>query len=159
MLKFDGKGHLKPYEPIPCNIFEFKRIFVDMFESQTRNQNYQNYIRYSSDLKKLLGTQKLHQWINGSFVTKKKNPKDVDLVTFIPYQLIQELGIKLNPFKGIQSWSTYSVDAYIIVVHPQESELFRFTEFDCKEWLYLFTHGKRNRKGEKQQKGFIEIFY
>jgi hypothetical protein len=102
---------------------------------------------------------KLNQWINGSFVTQKKNPQDIDLVTFIDYKVIGQLGNRLDDFKAGQSWITYEVDAYIIPVYPQGHVQFKFTEFDLAEWLDLFSHTKLNRNGQKFEKGFLEIFY
>jgi hypothetical protein len=111
MLKFDSKGHLKPYQPIHCDAQELKFHFVDAFKSKTRAKNYAKYVKYSDDLKALLGGIKITQWINGSFVTKKINPKDIDFITFLNHDTIQKFAINLGPFRPENSWHTYGVDA------------------------------------------------
>ena len=159
MLQFDLRGNLKPHKPIQCGLKDLKRHFVDEIESDSRLDNYKKYLRYSNNLKTLLGNRKLKQWLNGSFVTKKRNPKDIDLVTFIDNNTIELFGDRLNTFRGVEGWEVYKVDAYIIPVHSPQSKLVNFTELDTTEWLYLFGHTKLNRKGQVFGKGFLEIFY
>ena len=159
MLNFDTRGNLKPYEPINSSIEEFKEYFVNGIPSKTREDNFNKYKRYSDDLKALLNGMPLKQWINGSFVSKKSNPKDIDLATFLNHSTINILGSKLADFKPDRSWIVYGVDAYIIEVYPEDSNLFKYTKSDIAEWLHLFSHTRRNRNGLNFMKGFIEINY
>ncbi len=159
MLNFDTKGNLKPYQVIPCKVNDLKKHFVTGVASTTRQTNYDSYIKYSNDLKKALGVKDLRQWINGSFVTKKTNPKDIDLITFIDHSLIVKLGNKLDNFRPQNSWHIYEVDAYIVEVYPDNSPLNKFTHSDIIYWQDLFAHTRVNRKGEKNPKGFLEIIY
>lgn len=85
MIAFDKKANLKPYEPIKISVADMKAHSVSEFNSSTRKNNFDKYIRYSDDLKKLLNGQPIRQWVNGSFVTKKINPKDIDLITFVDH--------------------------------------------------------------------------
>ena len=85
MIDFDKRGLLAPNTIIPISLSDFKIHFVDLIPSETRLLNFEKYIRYSDDLKSLLGLETLKQWINGSFATSSKNPKDIDLVTFIDF--------------------------------------------------------------------------
>ena len=82
MIKFDSKGHLTPYQPISFQVKDLKEHFVDAFGSETRKTHFDNYLRYSSNLKAVLGGIQIRQWINGSFVTRKSNPKDIDSISF-----------------------------------------------------------------------------
>jgi len=159
MLQFDIKGHLKPSGLISSDVNETRRYFVENIPSNTRMDNFQKYLKYSDDLKVLLNGQKLRQWINGSFITRKRDPKDIDLVTFIEHQTIKKLGRKLDNFRPELCWSVYGVDAYIIEEYPDGSELYKFTDFDMKEWSFSFSQTRRNRKGVKSLKGFLEIYY
>ena len=160
MLKFDSKGHLKPYEPIVCDVKDLKIHFVDAFTSVTRSINYTKYVKYSDDLKALLGGVEITQWINGSFVTKKINPKDIDFINFIDHDLIQKFGEKLHPFRPENSWDIYGVDAYILEVYPSDSKDFvKFTQSDRAYWYSQFDKTRRNRNGIRHPKGFLEIIY
>ena len=160
MLYFDSRGNLTPYIPIQSTLSELKDYFVDKIQSKSRSENFDKYIKYSNDLKDLLGGITLQQWINGSFVTKKNNPKDIDLVTFLDHDVINKMNHKLDPFKPNGSWDVYNVDAYIIEVYPMESKLYNnYTMSDLNEWLDLYSHTRLNRNGQRFNKGFIEIFY
>jgi hypothetical protein len=80
MLNFDERGNLKPYECIHSSVDELKDYFVTAIKSETRISNFEKYLKYSADLKQLSGGKSLKQWINGSFVTMKPDPDDIDLV-------------------------------------------------------------------------------
>lgn len=158
MLIFDSKGNLKPYQPISSNVNNLKKFLIDGITSDSRKLNFEKYIKYSDDLK-LLVKKQLEQWINGSFVTTKINPKDIDLVTFLDSETIRKLGSKLDPFRPPFSWERYGVDAYILEVYPTDSKLYRFSESDRLYWLDLFSHTRPNRQGIRNKKGFLEINY
>jgi hypothetical protein len=158
MLQFDFKGYLKPYQPIPCKVSDLKFHFVDEIQSVTRKLNYEKYVKYSHDLRMVVG-EGLKQWINGSFVTKKTNPKDIDLVTFLDHEMIKKLGAKLDPFRPINSWNAYGVDAYICEVYPVGHPSYKYTDSDIAYWNHQFGHSRPNRKGVTNVKGFLEIIY
>ncbi len=136
-----------------------KAFLVEGIVSDTRVANFDKYIKYSNDLKKLVGGKNLKQWINGSFVTRKINPKDIDLVTFVDYSTIKRLGNKLDNFRTEDSWLIYGVDAYIFEVYPKDSSLYKFTHSDISYWHAQFNRTRVNRKGIKFPKGFLEIIY
>jgi len=159
MIKLNAKGFLTPSEPIPCSLSDLKAFFVDRFESDTRQGNFDNYIRYSTALKALLGGIEIRQWINGSFVTKKTNPKDIDVVSFVSHLSIKSLGTKLNDFRPPESWNVFGIDGYIIENHPPKSKLRTFTQLDMVYWRNQFGFSKPNRNGVKSAKGFLEINY
>lgn len=159
MLNFDVKGNLRPYQPITARVAEMREYLVDTIVSETRIINFDKYIKYSNALKKLLGGKKLRQWIDGSFVTKKTNPKDIDFLTFIDHSIILKLGDKLDNFRPEKSWVVYGVDAYILESHPKESPSFAYTHSDILYWQEQFTRTRVNRRGVKLPKGFLEIIY
>ena len=87
MLQFNHKGFLIPNGIIASDLFELKNNFVDSIISEKRKELFEQYLFYSNSLKKSCGDSYL-QWINGSYCTRKKEPADIDLVSFIPYSLI-----------------------------------------------------------------------
>jgi hypothetical protein len=161
MLNFDRRGNLTPSGLISSNIPELENYFVNNIQSNTRSNNYQKYRKYSDDLKNLVGGQILRQWINGSFVnSRNRNPRDIDLVTFVDHQTIVQLGTRLNNLRPLAVWEIYEVDAYIIEVHPAGSVYYnRFTHSDILYWENRFSNTKRNRMGQMFSKGFLEIYY
>jgi hypothetical protein len=158
MLTFDTRGNLKPYQPIQSSVTEMKKYLVDqMRTSDTRIENYVRYRKYATALKRLLPDVELKQWINGSFVTRKTNPKDIDLITFIDHSQVKRLGTKLDDFRPERSWDVFEVDAYILEVYPEKSQYYNFTQSDVAYWLDQFGHARVNRRGQKHPKGFLEI--
>ena len=105
----------------------------------------------------ITGTLNPLQWIDGSFTTKEPNPNDIDLVTFIPYDFVERLGIKLQPFKYPGSIENYGIDGYIGKVYPISHEQNSLYLGDRAYWMDHFTKTKINRRGNKFPKGFLEI--
>jgi hypothetical protein len=101
MLKFDNYGYLTPYEPIPSTLEEIERHLTYNIRRQSL---FKALIKFVDDLKKMdVGSFTL--WVNGSFTTTKKYPKDIDLVAFLPFDKIklnkkdiQELAKNYYPF-------------------------------------------------------------
>jgi len=87
-------------------------------------------------------------WINGSFVTKKVDPKDIDIVVFLNYKHLSSKEIILSSFKEKQEY----VDLYYVKVFPENHENFELTRFDCLHWFHFFTTNRKNKK-----KGFIQL--
>lgn len=156
MLTFNHSGLLVPDKKISSTIEELENEFVSKISSSKRTEIFKAYVKYNEDFKKVCNLEELHQWINGSFVTKKNNPGDIDLVTFIDYETVTILGSKLDNFKYPNSETIYGVDAYIIEVYPEEHKNnIRFVS-DKAYWLDRFTKTRRIR-GNKLSKGFLEI--
>ena len=154
-LDFNSQGFLVPNINIVTNLECFKATFVDeLLISKTRVNLYENYLNYSNELKHLLQVDYLTQWINGSFVTKTINPKDIDLVTFIPEPIFSKKEKEIIDFKQ-RNWFDLKVDAYLII----ERSNFGF-ESDKLYWLNQFSKTRKiSRKGIRNDKGFIEISY
>jgi hypothetical protein len=158
MLHFDNRGYLTPYKVIPSTVKEMREYFVENIRSETRKEIFEKYLRYSDDLKDVLGGIPLKQWVNGSFVTMKRSPKDIDLVTFIDHYAVNKIGNKIDNFRSIGSRKTYGVDAYVMEIYPNESSFHRLMKYDLLEWENLFINN-RPVDGLYAKKGFLEIIY
>lgn len=71
---FDTFGNLIPYELIPMQLHSMETLFVTNERRETIWKDYLLFIDTMLQLK--LG--KFSQWIDGSFVTKKSLPNDID---------------------------------------------------------------------------------
>jgi hypothetical protein len=127
--------------------------------SETRAEIFEKYCTYSDELKKLLKLGPLKQWVNGSFVTKIRNPKDIDLLTFVDFELRVSLEAELKQFEAKGANDNFGVDAYLITVFPREHEKYFLFESDKAYWTDKFSRTKRDRTGQKHDKGFLEILY
>lgn len=159
MLNFDLNGLLTPNHNIVVSLAEVKQHFVDAIPSDTRLENFEKYIRYSDELKKVLNVVSLKQWINGSFVTKISNPGDIDLVTFIDFDFRVKYQSQLRNFEAKRANELYGVDAYLLTVFPESHPKLFLFQSDRAYWMERFSRTRRDNLGKKNPKGFLEINY
>jgi hypothetical protein len=160
MLNFNKGGRLTPPRLIDSTTDELYDTFVKG-ASPKRADLFESYFRYSTDLKALSGEQTLYQWIDGSFVTlSQPNPGDLDLVTFLPEELIKKLGSSLKPFLFPDSLTNYpGLDGYIVRVLSPESRNYNLFESDRIYWMHQFGRTRRDRNGKRYFKGFLGIYF
>lgn len=151
IFSFDKLGFLPP-EIIRCSITELYENFVEPFPlSETRKMLYENWLEYIGSLQELTGSG-FTQWLNGSFVTTKLNPQDLDMVTFIDYQIYRKFETDLEPY-----WTHHledqALDAYLVTIYPDYHP--KFDEFKGfkDRWFSRFS----TAKGTNGMKGFVEI--
>lgn len=157
MLKFNSSGFLFPDKQIASSIEELEQYFVKDIKSSRRKEIFDSYCNYSNDLKETCNLEVLVQWIDGSFTTKKENPNDIDLVTFLDYRIASS--IQLKNFVYPKSLEIYKVDAYIVVTYPDEHKNSFLYMSDKFYWIDHFNKTRRNRKGYRHPKGFLELQY
>jgi len=151
-MQFDSFGNLTPYQIFEIDITSFELFFVAKFgHSKTRRKIFTEYQNYVIQLHKLIGSD-FYQWINGSFVTEKLHPNDLDIVTFIDFKIYEEKIFELQKINSQDLKRENSIDAYFVKVYPEEHPNYFITKFDISEWTHLFSS---NRK--KENKGFIKI--
>jgi hypothetical protein len=161
MLTFNNKGYLVPNSPISTDIEVVKKQLVVEYFSLERTRLFEEYTRYIQDLKSLCGDVELLQWINGSFATKRKpSPNDLDLVVFIDNKILQQIGADIKEFVYPQSKINYfGIDAYVVRRYPIKDGKHKLFKFDQAYWFNQFSTTRRNRKGIKEDKGFLEVCF
>ncbi len=155
-LQFGENGLLFPPEKIKLTVVEFEDFFVKSFpNSTTRKQLFENYLTYVEDFKTMLSPN-FTQWIDGSFVTRKTNPRDIDLVTLLDFrtdiekeQTIAERFVNRNAIK------IYGVDAYTLTVFPDGHRQNVQIISDMLYWNYWFGRSWSNRTGNRYPKGYV----
>ncbi len=157
MLTFNLKGLLTPATIIKSSLDEFESEFAISLNEGKRTYLFEQYKLYYNDLKTLCNNLPIIQWIDGSYVTKDKNPSDIDLVFFLDYETAKAKQNELKQFIYPQSLATYGVDAYIIVIYPDDSKYAHGSKADKAYWLQHFGNTKPNRQRKKIPKGFLEI--
>jgi len=150
---------LIPNSNIESSIFELNNYFVAQIPTDSRRSLYENYLSYSNEMKFILGVNKLKQWINGSFVTKVKNPKDIDLVTFLDFESRLKFEFELRELHERIYNLKIGVDAYLVTVFPEEHSKSFLYKSDYAYWLDRFTKTRGNHSGRKLSKGFLEIIH
>lgn len=157
-LNFDIRGNLKPYARIEISYEEFKEFFVSAFEKDSkRYQMFEHYERYTQEFREKI-TGDFRQWINGSFVSNKKNPKDIDIVNLVDYSVFEEKEslIRSEFIRGAVP-KAYGIDAYLVILYPENHKLHRWTQSDLLHWNEWFTRSRMDWQRRRYPKGFIEI--
>lgn len=157
MVKFDNKGHLTPYEIIEVSLQEFATYFVENLEDKEhRRELWLNYVRYLEDLQKIINVP-FYQWVGGSFVTQKRFPKDIDIVNFVDFRLVEANRKLLKSLSYPISEKVYSMDAYFVELYPQSHKYYIRTQTDILFWKQFFQRTKPNRRRKYFPKGFVKI--
>lgn len=92
-LQFNEIGNLPPGSH-EVTFDNAKEVFVNAFpDSKTRLQNWNCFIEYIKNLINL-GIKDMQLWIDGSFVTNKTNPNDIDCVIYIDIQILNSLNVQ-----------------------------------------------------------------
>ncbi len=157
---FDSNGNLTPYSKITTDLATFEKVFVTDFEnSTTRKTLFDNYLRYLEAFSKEI-TPNFTQWINGSFVTLKENPKDIDFVTFIPFEVYEKNKLLIEKSFWSYALEKEGLDAYIVQIYPENHKLFLSDTVKFREdWISRFTKTKLSENLIYFPKGFIEVIY
>lgn len=157
-LNFDSKGHLIPYERIKITLLEFEEFFIKSKDQNSKRiEIFDNYKNFIQDFSEEVSSNFTH-WIDGSFVTNKTSPRDIDFVTLIDHE-IYKLKRELidSKFRLRESKIKYGVDAYTLEVLPQDHERYGVFEIDLIYWDSWFSKTKKNWQKKSFPKGYIEI--
>lgn len=161
MITFDENGQLTPPDSIVgVDLAAIELHLVNAFpNSVKRLELYQNYVDYILDLRNNI-SKTFVQWINGSFVSQKENPNDIDLVTFLDYNTFQQHEKVLENYRGLSLQKAKGLDAYILPIYPDGHKLYYLNELNRQEWRILFTKTRRNPRTNKAfSKGFLSLSF
>lgn len=130
-VKFNVRGHLMPYKRVHLTLSQFERIFVEEYGNESKRAKlFENFKAFTTDFSAEI-SQDYICWINGSFVSRKSNPKDIDFVILLDYQTVAEKeGIIKSNFLNKKSLKKYNLDAYILKIYPEEHENYKYTKSD-----------------------------
>jgi hypothetical protein len=86
-----------------------------------------------------------------------KNPFDIDIVTFIDFDIVKAKEKELKDFIFPKSLENFQMDAYIIAVYPENTKSYIVTQADRSYWMEHFGKTKPNRYRKRVSKGFLKI--
>jgi hypothetical protein len=155
-MQFDKYGHLLPYEIQELTIDEFQYFFVDKLGDKVhRTQLYGQFLRFNSDLKEIFKGS-FYQWIDGSFITTKEFPNDIDVVTFIPLDVMNKNLSSIYKFREI-SLTIYKVDAKFAPICKWNHRSYLESKKQESYWYELFSTSRKDIFGTRQPKGIIKL--
>jgi hypothetical protein len=110
VIQFDEYGHIFPHQIIELTLPEFQAFFVDGLSDQNhRRELFERYLVFVEDLKRAFQVPFI-QWVDGSFITRKEFPGDIDVVTFLPYDVVTKKAVSVQHFIK-SAKKAYFVDA------------------------------------------------
>lgn len=153
-----GSGGLLPPGKHQVTPDQVREHFVDAFpESKTRERLYRRWMRHRATLHSVLPI--LSQWVNGSYVTGKQDPSDVDVVTIMdgPTYLalppaLQDMANAL--LAGKETKAFWQIDSYPVLLFPDGHGEKAAAEAALQEWEHLWSRVKNDDHGVK---GFLEV--
>ena len=157
-LTFDIRGNLHPYQKTKLSLNQFETFFVKSFrEDSSRIELFANYLRFLDDFKKDITTDFI-QWIDGSFISNKLNPNDIDFVTLIEHSVYQKKRTLIDyKFRLLKGKEFYGVDAYTVELFPKNDKNILICKSDLIYWDNWFSQTKKNWTKKQFPKGYIEI--
>lgn len=147
-MEFDNFGNLHPYSIIKAELNIIEDLFVTSFvESITRKTLFGDFYLFLNEMKRIVENGTL--WLDGSFVTLKKDPKDIDILIFVRSEILlkkeRELTILKKKYQP-------KIDSYFIEILPENHPKYFLFEMNRKEWLFTFSTSR-----SFQNKGIIQI--
>jgi hypothetical protein len=109
---------------------------------------------YSVFLAKLQGLElgSFRQWVNGSFTTKKAQPNDIDVVTFIDFTSFEQHETVLQEW--YRNRRQGKIDCYFVRIYPEGHRNYFLTQSDTLQFWHDFT---KDYKKKSEKKGFIQL--
>lgn len=156
--EFDKNGYIYPHKVIETTIEDFERFFVlNLEDGDHRRFLFQNYLSYVNAFKTIVNGS-FYQLINGSFITRKNKPGDIDIVTFMDYKIIEAEHYSLKFFMT-NSKSLYLIDGYFAPICNAEHVYSQKAIEIEKYWLNLFGKSGEDETGNRYPKGIIKILF
>ena len=153
-LQFDANGFLIPYGPVSSNLETIERVFVEEFPtSTTRRPNFDRYRECNARLLELM-PDGFRQWIDGSFVSRKSDPNDIDVLTFVDAAVFPQHEETFRALRREFATGAGRVDVRTILVYPEGHPRRNLYESDRVQWLFDWS---RTNDKPRRQKGFIEL--
>lgn len=141
-----------PILPIGLHIVsleDLEEICVRRFTGSTTRNQLMTGLRYV--VERLMGCGITADiWINGSFLTEKQNPNDVDMVLRIPIQIIDN-GTheqrELVDWVGSNLKRDHYCDSYVYVVYPEGHQCATYSVYMDAYWIrqFGFSRGQQTK--------------
>ncbi|QKZ13025.1 DUF6932 family protein [Spirosoma sp. KUDC1026] len=146
-LSFDQLGYLQPYDIVSADWNTFVEQFGESFQRQEILTRYKSFL---DRLRDIVPFRHRH-WIDGSFVSKKMQPNDIDVIIFVPHVCFATASGKL---KELKEQFRECIDCYFVEVFPPDHNRYEIGRADELDW-YHFLHTDRL----KRPKGILELWF
>ena len=165
----------EPYSVLPpgihdTNLHEIKRALVDDFpHSTTRRKIYKGFCKLLEEAQR--ERLSMEHWVDGSYVTTKQSPDDIDAVTFLDPVALNSLSasgknfVKQRLGGGESTKHTYQTHSFLELVLPEGHPLYALSPRRRANWIkeWGFTRPLKSDEDLTQTacghpKGFLRFF-
>ena len=146
-LFFDQNGYLIPYDLLSVDWEVFYQTFG---YNEHRRELLNNYERFLEALRVLLPVRH-KQWIDGSFVSQKPKPGDIDVIIFVPHTHFAAIA---NALKNLKKVEAGSIDCYFVESFPPNHPSYQIGRADELTWYHFLRTDRR-----KRLKGSLELWF
>jgi hypothetical protein len=143
---YDENGYLKPHQIIQLDLSTLEEMFT---YNSHRKELFDVFKDYLLKLNSTL-IAPFQLWVDGSFITKKEMPNDIDLVTFINSNEYERWRNRIWGFKEIYKFQ--GLDLHFVCVFPNNDRRRIETDYSTNDYHRLFNYDRKNIK-----KGFIQL--
>lgn len=139
-----------------ATVDEVEALLVDAFpSSQSRRALFDSWRNVVAAIQRILPIEE--HWVDGSFVTAKEEPADVDVVTHFDGPQLEALDpVDQTLLRGLisnkASQALHGCDSYIIAVYPPGHRGRAAYEAALAYWDQLFGHAR-----DGKPKGYVEV--
>ncbi len=165
----------KPYKVLPSGVHdtdlaELKEKLVDVFkDSETRETIYDGFVRLLIKCSEV-GIEQEHL-VDGSYVTSKKSPEDIDMVTFLNADDLNQLEQGHRHFLSTvlngkeETKKNYHTHSFIEVLYPENHPLYEICRERVSDWFKFWggtrglkdSHGKELSQEITHPKGILRL--
>jgi hypothetical protein len=150
MLHFNTDGYLSPHQTIEIYLATLENIFV--FNTH-RERLFVHYLRWLDSFKSRVASN-FTQFIDGSFISKKEFPKDIDFVTFFDYKVYEEQEPFMDKYWAF-SLENEGLDSYLVKTFPEEHKNYASYIELKNEWKNRYTNKIIGQYNEVIEKSFL----
>lgn len=139
-----------------ATVAEVEAAFANAYPSSaSRGPLFEQWRLLSAAIERIVEIQ--DQWLDGSYVTTKENPADIDLVSHFDGPALDALDpiektLLIGLIHGHQSRDIHACDSFYIAIYPAGHPARAQYEAALRYWDNLFG---RHRDGDP--KGYVEV--
>lgn len=150
MLQFDNNGYLMPYRGIEADLSVIEQNFV--FNAH-RTQLFKHYLRWLDSFQSKV-TRQFVQYVNGSFISQKEYPKDIDFVSFFDYDVYEAQEPFLDKYWSF-SLEEQGLDSYLVKNYPEKHENYALSLAIQEVWANRYAQKTLISQNKTIEKGFL----
>jgi hypothetical protein len=155
-MELDQHGYLNPATALLATESQVREMFCF---NDHRDRLWENYLEFNRKVLNLVKTNTT-VWLDGSFISHKPFPRDIDVVYFLDLNQDTINRVESNSRLFLYLFDTaaksdFQVEAYWVPIYPPQHPDHQDTVTGRKYWKNLFSKSKETTL----RKGFIQINY